>query len=238
MFKIEFDETNPLAVNAASIALQTLSGYVEKTITTKVTDNSVDTMITNNVKEAARAATVAAMGNTVTDSVPPPALNDTDSELDSEGLPWDSRIHAKTKTKNADLTWKILRRPKTFDTTEDWESFISSVKAELKLAAPATTDDSVPPPNDFGTTTTDDNVPPPNEFGATTEETPAPAEEENITFPVLMKFVTGSKGAITQDMFQEICDGYEIAKPADLSKAENRIFLPAIYEELKELVNE
>lgn len=37
-----------------------------------------------------------------TDVPPPPAT----TELDSAGIPWDARIHATTKTKCKDLTWK------------------------------------------------------------------------------------------------------------------------------------
>lgn len=41
-------------------------------------------------------------------------------ELDSNGLPWDSRIHARTKTKNKDGSWKGLRGvgPKMLDKVE------------------------------------------------------------------------------------------------------------------------
>lgn len=41
---------------------------------------------------------------------PPPALHAvTGTLVDSAGYPWDGRIHARTKTKNADGTWKIMR---------------------------------------------------------------------------------------------------------------------------------
>jgi hypothetical protein len=49
-------------------------------------------------------------------------------ELDAEGLPWDARIHAGTKRKNADHTWTAKRGLND-------AAFVAHVKAELKAMA-------------------------------------------------------------------------------------------------------
>lgn len=55
-----------------------------------------------------------------------------DVELDSKGLPWDERIHASTKTKVADGTWKAKRGIND-------PALVARVEAELRarIAAPA-----------------------------------------------------------------------------------------------------
>ena len=59
------------------------------------------------------------------------APSDKPSNLDSEGLPWDSRIHSSSKAKNADGTWRIKRNSD--------KEFVAGVVAELKkvMAIPA-----------------------------------------------------------------------------------------------------
>ena len=58
-------------------------------------------------------------------------------DLDKDGMPWDSRLHAGTRTKNADGTWRALRKPAAPKV---------DVEADLKagLAAPPA---AVPPPS-------------------------------------------------------------------------------------------
>ena len=49
------------------------------------------------------------------------------SALDERGMPWDGRIHAKSKTRNADGTWRYRRNTLNAD--------IEKVEAEIKPAA-------------------------------------------------------------------------------------------------------
>ena len=56
--------------------------------------------------------------------------------LDANGLPWDARLHAGTKTKNADGTWRALRKPAAPK---------ADVEADL-LAGLAARPTAVPPP--------------------------------------------------------------------------------------------
>lgn len=53
--------------------------------------------------------------------------------LDSEGLPWDHRIHSETRACNKDGTWRVKRNSDP--------AFVEGIKAELRgvMAAPAAT---------------------------------------------------------------------------------------------------
>lgn len=65
---------------------------------------------------------------------------------DTNGIPWDARIHSKEKTKKKDGTWKVTRNLN--------EGFVESIVAELKaksetVEGPPKDDDPVdPPPQD------------------------------------------------------------------------------------------
>lgn len=60
------------------------------------------------------------------------ALRDTTtSHLDSDGLPWDARIHASSKERNADDTWRARRKPSDMDAGQ-WAEFQGQVRTELR----------------------------------------------------------------------------------------------------------
>jgi hypothetical protein len=57
----------------------------------------------------------------------PPALPRSGAKLDADGLPWDRRIHASTKTlRQSDGSWKLIRGVS--------DELVHTVKAELRLA--------------------------------------------------------------------------------------------------------
>ncbi|BAN16867.1 hypothetical protein X848_gp57 [Edwardsiella phage PEi21] len=74
------------------------------------------------------------------DDVPPVEHADIPG-TDSDGFPWDARIHAGSKKLNADGTWKKRKKPGEL-TDDDWVSQVEAVRAELKslMSVP------VPPP--------------------------------------------------------------------------------------------
>jgi len=78
-------------------------------------------------------------------------------ELDTDGIPWDERIHASTKTTTADGKW---RKRKNVD-----EVLYGQVHAELQELHAAPLDDTPPPPAsstpDENAPTDDTDVPPP-----------------------------------------------------------------------------
>jgi len=69
-------------------------------------------------------------------TIPSPPVN---VDLDSAGLPWDSRIHSEKKTTIKNGTWKVKRGTD--------KQLVADVLAELKAAAPAApvTDTPEPP---------------------------------------------------------------------------------------------
>jgi hypothetical protein len=70
-------------------------------------------------------------------------------ELDSEGYPWDARIHAKTKSKIGNGTWRLV--PKVD------KALVASVRAEYKPSASSNEQAPPPPPSTEGT----EQAPPP-----------------------------------------------------------------------------
>jgi hypothetical protein len=84
-------------------------------------------------------------------------------DRDSQGLPWDERIHSSSRAINADGSWRQKRGVS--------ELIVGKVTAELQAAA---SDDTPPPPAE----PVDDTPPPPsatggNEPAATASEAPA-----------------------------------------------------------------
>lgn len=60
-----------------------------------------------------------------------PRTDTTPSHLDSDGLPWDARIHASSKERNADDTWRARRKPSDMDAGQ-WAEFQGQVRTELR----------------------------------------------------------------------------------------------------------
>lgn len=60
-----------------------------------------------------------------------PRADTTPSHLDSDGLPWDARIHASSKERNADGTWRARRKPSDMDAGQ-WAEFQGQVRTELR----------------------------------------------------------------------------------------------------------
>jgi hypothetical protein len=85
-------------------------------------------------------------GNAVQTSVPPatstPSVSTAGVTLDKEGLPWDARIHASSRTQNADGTWRLKRGLQ--------KDHLDKVTAELRqvmaIPSPAPGPQLVPPP--------------------------------------------------------------------------------------------
>lgn len=60
-----------------------------------------------------------------------PRADTAPSHLDSDGLPWDARIHASSKERNADDTWRARRKPSDMDAGQ-WAEFQGQVRTELR----------------------------------------------------------------------------------------------------------
>lgn len=146
--------------NIASVVSDSDAGAPETT-TTPATPPSTDnvTPISSRGK--------AAGSNTTT---PPPVI--TDVELDAEGLPWDARIHGKTKTKlKKEKTWKKIK-----NIEKNKPGLVEQVEAELRTSM-AANPVTPPPVNDPPLSTTVTPTPPPvNEQPPSTP--PAPVVEK------------------------------------------------------------
>lgn len=125
------------------------------------------------------------------------------TDHDAEGLPWDKRINAGTKTKKADGTWKRLKGVS--------DELVTEVKAELRAALAAVppvegdTDPKLVQPagtatDQAGSTANPTSAPvaasqassvpaPP----AAADVPPPPAVERPTTFPGLLPLVTAAK---------------------------------------------
>lgn len=144
---------------------------------------------------------------------------------DSNGTPWDERIHSTSKALNVDGTWRLRRKPKDMDETE-WAAFVESVKGELHTQTPVMTDEEVKAlePVEIGEPTREDIeasnkmleppvTPPGDDFhtdtGVVTEQTvagipPLPVPPPVVVappvtewdFPRLMTFLTERHGKI------------------------------------------
>jgi hypothetical protein len=135
------------------------------------------------------------------------------TELDSEGLPWDERIHSGNKTKNKDGSWKARKNTP--------EATVTAVVAELRQHYPATAPAApaaAPPP------------PPPGEAPAPAAAPPPPAASGAPTFVDLMNKLTPNlaAGKITQANVVDAVKNVGLSNPAELGKPENAQHIPAV----------
>lgn len=64
----------------------------------------------------------------VIDDIPPPTTNEYGADLDADGAVWDARIHSTGKSKTKAGVWKILRKPKRFETDEEWKKYVGEIQ--------------------------------------------------------------------------------------------------------------
>lgn len=134
-FTLTMPTDDPIALNAFSRALHEMAVAHGAPVTQgKVTEP----VLTDEERAALDECVYDRDHVTVLDtSVNPPVIvsgpeDITVSDLiDSEGLPWDERIHAGSKTRNQDGTWKARKKRQDM-TAEEWSDYVAGVKAELK----------------------------------------------------------------------------------------------------------
>lgn len=92
---------------------------------------------TTSINPIANIPPVPQSANAVAPAVPPQA---NPVELDSEGLPWDGRIHSSSHAKIANGAWKLIRGSDP--------AIVDAVKSELRalMAAPAIVVPKIPTP--------------------------------------------------------------------------------------------
>lgn len=140
----------------------------------------------------------------------PPATATGGPELDSDGLPWDSRIHSETKNQNKDGTWRVKRNTDP--------ALVEQVKAELRAALSA----PVPPA-------------PPAEAPPAVPPAPPSDDLPPVSFAGFVQAVTKKQaaGLLTVQEVNEVCAKHGLAQMPLLV---NRLdLIPAIYEELRKI---
>ena len=143
--KIEFDTGNEMELLAVATLIEVLSGRDSPAVPLTTERHSLETVevpgpgvvavsdagvISATVPPPPPAVTVAPGVPPMTVAIPTPPTLPSNLDLDTQGLPWDNRIHSTPATKNADGSWRS-RRNLDPDVKEQ-------VTAELKraLAAP------------------------------------------------------------------------------------------------------
>lgn len=108
----------------------TVTPFVEPPVTYSVESTPINT----------DHASIDDAGNVtvVMEPIAPPVITNsqlaaavTNDNLDSAGLPWDARIHAGSRERNTDGSWRVRRRPKGVEEAE-WEATLARVTAELR----------------------------------------------------------------------------------------------------------
>lgn len=134
-------------------------------------------------------------------------------EVDKHGLPWDRRIHASTKTKCADGSWKKARNVDP--------NLVATVEAELKAAMSApgpivspevAAAQIITPPPPSGTLPPAPAVTPPPTPAVTPPPPPAAATGD-MTFPEFLTKVTAmcTAGQTTHETVAATCQKYGLA---------------------------
>lgn len=142
-----------------------------------------------------------------------------DTKLDSEGLPWDARIHSGKKSKTSDGKWRLVRGI----TPEMVQVVKSELRATMAIPAPAP---QVPP--------TPASIPVPTPMPPVP---PAPtAIPGSVLFAGLINLVTESigRGKLTQEKLIEVCRSEGLPSlPAANSRPD---LIPAIEAKLKAII--
>lgn len=146
VIKLEVPADNALALSAAASFFMQLAGLKQTTVTQSVShalDVSTSEGPAVQLQQLVRAAT-----DTVTDDEQDNEQTDGPQsfvngvEVDSEGLPWDKRIHSSARSKVKDGPWKKLRGVDS--------ALVAQVEAELRqnmapeIPAPAGKEPEVP----------------------------------------------------------------------------------------------
>ncbi|MGL5280764.1 MAG: hypothetical protein ACRC8W_03285 [Plesiomonas shigelloides] len=138
-FTLIMPTDDPIALNAFSRALHEMAVahgapvvQVTEPVPAKMVMTDGERAALENVNEFLQAMTPIVNNTTVLTDEEFDALTEPQNDLiDSEGLPWDERIHAGSKTRNQDGTWKARKKRQDMS-AEEWSDYVTGVKAELK----------------------------------------------------------------------------------------------------------
>ncbi len=149
-------------------------------------------------------------------------------EIDADGLPWDSRIHTRTKSKTASGRWKIQRGM--------GGSVVKKIEEELRAAQGIPSPEPQPaPPVVLTPAPQPAPTPPPLEAAPTPP--PFPTLEKAFDFADLMTIVTSgiTAGRLTREQVVEVLTPYGI--PSLPVVATRPDLIPAVIIALKGVIN-
>lgn len=133
---IDPENEPPKTLLALSAFLQTMAGHAP---------GDIPGTTAHAVVESGNARPDAPFASSDSTSPPPPVAPAPPEttivdgvELDANGLPWDARIHASTKGKNQDGSWKALRGVN--------KDIVPGIEAELRAALGNAASSETPPP--------------------------------------------------------------------------------------------
>lgn len=173
--------------------------------------HSTSEEITEEVKETPAPKVETPQPPAPTNPLAVPAEDKGDDTHDSEGMPWDERIHNSRKTKNQDGTW---RKKRGVD-----QSLVDEVEAELKGQPKAAPAPAVP---EAPTTTVQVEMPTtpvveaPAPVAAPAPPTPQPASHNGHTFDTFKANIATifvdltNQGKINQEYVQQLCQHFGI----------------------------
>lgn len=139
------------------------------------------------------------------------------AEFDSSGLPWDARIHQKSKNKKKDGTWKLIKGLDATIAAAVVTELAARKGAASSVAPPVTPPGSVPlppvsnvpapPPVPAPTAPPSVPVPPPPAVGSAGAPPPPPSSITGMTFRQLLDKITEATKAskITPSEVSLIC---------------------------------
>lgn len=218
--------THPFARDAAGQAIRDILAGADEPVevATKVGVALADEPVEVNVEPAAPASVfgvpVPPPAEMPVFALVPPAPPVAGADLDKDGIPWDGRIHASTKTKTVEAVWKKKRGIE--------QAEVDRVVAELRttMMAPAA---PVPVPpavaQAFASGAASPVVPAP-------PAPPAPPAAVGITFAAFMGHVTGgvTSGRFTREAVADACAKHGAANLPGLINRPDLI--PAVAREL------
>lgn len=276
MIKFECPISNTVALRAIADALNIIaSGKYTSVQTTTVTESIGDVSITTQTPGTIVEQTIegavdgeqeidpagVGFGDTETPPLtetetPPLTQNEATTtppiagDVGADGIPWDIRIHARTKSLDAKGSYKLSRQPKSSHPDKaEWLTYIEAVKIELRAMTPATTANT-PPLTETPATTGDEllvvrkngvvqETPPLTETPAL-QETPATTEtptlSEGRTFGDVMKLMTSNKGKIALADVIKIAKDFSVASLMEIKGQEPEI-VEAIYQSMLDHMN-
>ena len=226
--------TIPLEVGALNRTAEMLQGMASDLAAKPCGDCNKETTTPPAPPEtpAATNTTLDGAANMGSETTTPPAPPETPAatntpplgvDLDSDGLPWDGRIHGSAKKKLAkDQTWKKIRNVDP--------ALVEQVEAELRAAmAAATPPAETTPPAPPETPAIVETTTPAAE---TTPPAPPATPATEITFPVFMSKVTNAMalGTLTDVMILAAVNKHGLASLPLLSARPD--IIPAVDAEL------